>query len=70
MSTFEIIAAHEATLFQTRDYTRWNTLTVYVNISFDKSRKYKRLPLKNYSFKDIQVHYGSHRCMVHLSDSL
>jgi len=70
-SIFESTAAHKATMFQTRDNTKLNALTVNANISFDKSRKYKPLPFqKNYGYKDIQVHYGSHRCMVLLSEPL
>jgi len=71
MGIFVSIAAHKATLFQTHDNTKLNALTVNDNISFDKSRKYKCIPFKkNYSYNDIQVKYGSHRCTVLLSESL
>jgi len=70
-SIFESIAAHKATMFQTRDNTKLNALTVNANISFDKSRKHKPPTFKKkYGYKDTQVHYGSHRCMVLLSESL
>jgi hypothetical protein len=36
MSIFESIAAHKTTLFQARDNTKWNALTVNANVSFDK----------------------------------
>jgi len=58
MIIFESITAHKATLFQTRDNIKWNALTVNANISFDKSRKYERLPLKKATSicKFITVH--------------
>jgi hypothetical protein len=51
MRVFKIIKAQKPTLFQTCDNTKWKKLTVNVSILFNKSFKYKCLPLKetNYS---------------------
>lgn len=75
MSIFGSIAAHKAMLFQTRDNTKWNALIVNANTSFDKSRKYKRLPLKQftatsiYKFITVQTAAG-YSCQIHFKTIL